>query len=54
MAVIAVVLFAVAGILSGSGAHISSPWFSPITLVCFGLAFFALGATVGSWPWTRR
>jgi hypothetical protein len=42
LAVIACVLFAVAGILSGSGAHVSSPWFAPLTLVCFGLAFLAL------------
>lgn len=53
-AVLAAVLFALAGIISGSGTHVSSAWFAPVTLVCFGLFCLALSAAVGSWPWTRR
>lgn len=51
LAVIAAVLFALAGIISGSGTHVSSAWFSPMTLVCFGLFFVALSGAVGAWPW---
>lgn len=54
-AIVAVVLFALAGILSGSGTHPSSPWFAPLTLVCFGLAFLALHLCGSpAWPWARR
>lgn len=50
-AVIAAVLFALAGIISGSGTHVSSAWFAPMTLVCFGLFFVALAGAVSAWPW---
>ena len=41
LAIIAVILFAVAGILEGSATH-TSAWLSPPALVCFGLACLAL------------
>jgi hypothetical protein len=41
-AIIACVLFAIAGVLEGSGAHTNTAWLAPLTLVCFGLACLAL------------
>jgi hypothetical protein len=40
-ALAAFVLFVVAGVLQGSGAHTNS-WLSPIALICYGLACLAL------------
>jgi hypothetical protein len=51
MAAVACVLFAVAAILSGTGTHINSDWFSPTTLAYFGGAFLALHFC---WGWVRR
>lgn len=51
MAVVACVLFAVAGILSGTGTRVNSDWFAPATLAYFGGAFLALHFC---WAWTRR
>jgi hypothetical protein len=54
-AIVAVVLFAIAGILSGSGTHVNSDWFAPVTLSYFGAAFLALHFCIGApWPWARR
>ncbi len=40
-AVLATVLFALAGILQGSGTH-TNAWLSPLALIAFGLACLAL------------
>ena len=41
LAVVATILFALAGILQGSATH-TSAWLSPLTLIAFGLACLAL------------
>lgn len=41
LAIVAFILFVIAGILQGSGAH-TNAWFSPLALACYGLACLAL------------
>lgn len=41
LALAAFVVFVVAGVLQGAGAH-TSAWVSPLALACYGLALLAL------------
>lgn len=51
LAVIATVLFGVAFVLNGSGAH-TNAWLSPLSLALAGLACLALH--LSGVTWTRR
>ena len=45
MAFAAFVLFVIAGVLNGAGTH-TNTWFSPLTLVCAGLACIAISGRI--------